>query len=278
MAILENRYKVNDQTKELSKLVSFCTLKKFLAIGLVFLSLQTIHFGLPKPIHNITFELSSNLIHASLSICEVIIKPVNNLNQIFSYFKDLETENAELKIEIANLKRLKSINNALQMENAEFRKILQIVRDIEPNYTMARLLSVSINAYSQTALIAAGSNDKVEVNQVVTSSDGVLIGKIIEVGSKYSKVMLVSDFNSRIPVITSISRERAILAGGKKLSLLYFKDNHNITVGESLITSGDGTIYPYGIEVANITKADEEGILAKSLLDFTKVNFVIIQQ
>lgn len=277
MAILANRRRITVPSTEILRFLFSC-FKKFIAFVLIAISLQLLYSTTPqKKISGIILEMQGSMMYVVFSVCDIVIERINELAQTLNYFKDLESKNAELELEITRLRSMQSMNNSIQYENAEFRKLLPIVQEQNFNCIIARLLSISINAFSQTGVIAAGKNQGVDVDQIVTSAEG-LIGKITEVSDNYSKVMLINDFNSRIPVITSISHERGILVGGKELNMLYLRSDHSINIGESLITSGDGIVYPYGLEVAKVERLKNGNIVARSIIDWSNIGFVVIQK
>ena len=90
--------------------------------------------------------------------------------------------------------------------------------------------------------------------------------------------MLLNDPNSRVPVITSTSRERGILAKqGDNMLLIYLSEDHKVEIGELIYTSGDGKIYPYGLLVGKIYKIDNDGIFVKLSANLNNLDFVTVQ-
>ncbi len=161
----------------------------------------------------------------------------------------------------------------IQSENKE---LLSVVEEEQYNYVSAKLLSVSLNPFSKTALVSAGVRHGVEVDQIVTNSEG-LVGRVIQVSNNYSKIILVNDVNSRIPITTVSSKEKGIMSGyGNGSKILYLPKTHLVQKGEKVITSGYGNIYPYGITVSYVKKANAEKVLVKPVVDLSKTEFVSI--
>ena len=175
------------------------------------------------------------------------------------------------------MKDLEQTVTHLLSENKELRKLLKVTDRLEYNYITSRIVGASITPLSSSAVIEAGENNNIKVNNLVINQDG-LVGRIINVSNNYSSVMLLSDPNSRVPVITSSSRERGILANqGDETLLIYLSEEHKVEVGELIYTSGDGKIYPYGLLVGKIYKINNDGIFVKLSTNLKTLDFVYIQ-
>jgi rod shape-determining protein MreC len=103
-----------------------------------------------------------------------------------------------------------------------------------------------------------------------------LIGRVIEVGRHSARVLLLTDFNSRIPVMVEPSRDQAILAGNntRRPSLVFVPLNPRLSVGGRVVTSGRGGVLPPGLEVGTITAIDGTGITVEPLVDFARLEYV----
>jgi rod shape-determining protein MreC len=78
-------------------------------------------------------------------------------------------------------------------------------------------------------------------------------------------------------VITAVSRERGILTGNNgKISINYLQDNHTIKKGEKVITSGDGKLYPAGVEAAVVIKVNAGDVAVKPITNLYQTDFVTI--
>src|SRR5690606_15094384 len=110
----------------------------------------------------------------------------------------------------------------LEAENAALRELLHYTSDEKLHFTTAKVISDRGGPFTRTVLVNAGTGLGVAQGQPVINGDG-LVGRIIESGEHSARVLLLTDINSRMPVITETSRERAIAAGDNStnLSLLY---------------------------------------------------------
>lgn len=164
--------------------------------------------------------------------------------------KHLNKENRALKETILSLQQF-------EQENIRLKRLLKFDKD--PLYVerSARVVGQTGGVFRNTILINAGHDSDVRKGQAVVSEHG-LVGRIIEVSQNVSRVLLVTDLNSKIPVLTNQSRERAILKGNgtSPPELLYVSGVGAIADGETVITSGDGEVYPFGVEVGRVQQSE----------------------
>lgn len=274
MALLANRIKRSSKMVEFARFI-LVTLRRVFVLFFV-IALLYLFFAAPKRFSSISLEVVGHVIFGGLLIHENIFKQINLITQNFIYLRDLARENIELQLEVARLRKLQSNIYLIQSENKELKKLLSVVEEEQYNYVSAKLLSVSLNPFSKTALVSAGVRHGVEVDQIVTNSEG-LVGRVIQVSNNYSKIILVNDVNSRIPITTVSSKEKGIMSGyGNGSKILYLSKNHLVQKGEKVITSGYGNIYPYGITVGYVKKANAEKVLVKPVVDLSKTEFVSI--
>lgn len=276
MAILDNRVKIKSNLVELGKFITF-SLKKFFILILLLTSYYFLYFSPPKVLSNGVSEIAGDFLSIGNFFYTKITGSSQWVRSRLSYFQDLETENLELKRQLIELKKKEQASSDAKLENIEFRKILQVIPDIKYNFVTAKVIGISITPFSSSATIQAGEKHNVKLDDIVRSKDG-LIGKISSVSPNYSTVMLINDHNSRIPVITEDSKVKGILSKqGEHLTMMYLKENHTAKSGEIIHTSGDGKIYPKGIEVGKIEKITNEGAFVKTLENFNDIDFVIIE-
>ncbi|BFD46656.1 MAG: rod shape-determining protein MreC [Rickettsia endosymbiont of Sergentomyia squamirostris] len=274
MALLANRIKRSSKMVEFARFI-LVTLRRVFVLFFVIASLY-LFLAAPKRFSSISLEVVGHVIFGGLLIHENIFKQINLITQNFIYLRDLARENIELQLEVARLRKLQSNIYLIQSENKELKKLLSVAEEEQYNYVSAKLLSVSLNPFSKTALVSAGVRHGVEVDQIVTNSEG-LVGRVIQVSNNYSKIILVNDVNSRIPITTVSSKEKGIMSGyGNGSKILYLPKTHLVQKGEKVITSGYGNIYPYGITVGYVKKANAEKVLVKPVVDLSKTEFVSI--
>ena len=275
MAILENRVQTKNNLIELSKFTLFF-IRKSLVTALILLSCFLLYFSYPKTIA--TFALDS--LGKTLSLGTIVygqsVNTAKSLYSMASYFQDLEAENLQLKLEIASLSKTQELASSLKVENTALKEILNVPQNIEAKFVTAKIVGTMMSPFTSYAIIQAGENDNVKVNDIIRGTKG-LIGRITETGNNYSTVMLINDHNSRIPVITENSKTRGILARqDNNLKIIYLQEDHNAQVGEIILTSGDGKIFPRGIPIATVIKVKDKEAFVEMLDDLNKIDFVVV--
>lgn len=274
MALLENRVRTNREVSIFLKFI-FVTFRRIMVVLFLILSLY-LYISSPQKLSSISLEIFGSCISNLLSIHENIFQKINEATQNFVYLQDLARENIKLKLEIAKLKQLENNLYVLQAENKELKGLLSLIEERQYKYITAKLISVALNPVSKTAMISAGAKHGIEVNQIVTHGQD-LVGRIIEVSNNYSKIMLIYDVNSRIPIITSRSKEKGIITGdGNNCKILYLPETNLIQKDEMVITSGHGNIYPAGIRVGRVSSVNYNNVIVKPLVDLSKIEFVNI--
>ena len=275
MAILENRIQTKNNLIELSKFTLFF-IRKSLVTALILLSCFLLYFSYPKTIA--TFALDS--LGKTLSLGTIVygqsVNTAKSLYSMASYFQDLEAENLQLKLEIASLSKTQELASSLKAENTALKEILNVPQNTEEKFVTAKIVGTMMSPFTSYAIIQAGENDNVKVNDIIRGTKG-LIGRITETGNNYSTVMLINDHNSRIPVITENSKARGILARqDNNLKIIYLQEDHNAQVGEIILTSGDGKIFPRGIPIATVIKVKDREAFVEMLDDLNKIDFVVV--
>jgi rod shape-determining protein MreC len=152
--------------------------------------------------------------------------------------------------------------------------MLHVVPARQQSFVTVRIVSDFSGPFVQAALVNGGASAGLKVDQAVITSDG-LIGRIIEAGEHSARVLLLTDINSRIPVVTEKSREKSIMVGaGHDLpSLTYLAANSAVAVGERVVTSGDGGVFPAGIPVGVVVSVGN-GVKVQPLANAAKATFV----
>ncbi|MGE0742843.1 MAG: rod shape-determining protein MreC [Hyphomonadaceae bacterium] len=175
--------------------------------------------------------------------------------------EELERENRELQA-------WRDLAERLAERNARYEALLRMPADtfgegadIE-NSIAAQLVLDSGGPFTRTLVANAGSDHGVRVGYIVVNENG-LVGRVVSVGRRSARVLMLDDYNSRIPVMGEASRVRAVLAGQATRApelvthpyqinaprLDFIVGAQNLREGERIITSGDGGLFPRGIPV-----------------------------
>jgi len=162
----------------------------------------------------------------------------------------LRAENARLRDENDRLRQWQATALALDAENQRLRANLNWMPDPAPAYVTARVVADAGGVYARAVLLAAGPNHPITKGQIALDERG-LIGRVTEVGARTARVLLLTDLNSRIPVILENSRARAILVGtnGPRPRLMYWPEGTLPAEGERVVTSSEANAFPANLPV-----------------------------
>jgi rod shape-determining protein MreC len=166
---------------------------------------------------------------------------------------DMREENARLRAENETLRRWQSIALALDSENQRLKASLQWIPDPAASFVTARVVADTGGVYARAALLAVGPNHGIRKGEIAVDERG-LIGRITEVGSRTARVLLLTDLNSRIPVILETSRAHAILVGtnGTRPRLQYWPEGVVPAEGERVVTSAEANAFPANLPVGTV--------------------------
>lgn len=165
----------------------------------------------------------------------------------------LRVDNARLKQENENLRRWQAVALALDAENATLKANLRWVPDPAPSYVTARVVADAGGVYARAVLLSVGPNHGITKGQIALDDRG-LVGRVTEVGNRSARVLLMTDINSRVPVILENSRARAILTGtnGARPRLQYWPEGVMPAEGERIVTSAEANAFPAGLPVGTV--------------------------
>jgi rod shape-determining protein MreC len=226
-------------------------------------------------------KLRAGLLDAIAPIAHALSLPGRAVTDWFTSVKDtaqLQRQNSELKAEIEGLKLRLTQLDELARENGEFRKLLGVAIHDEGKHIAARVIADPGGPYVRTVLIRAGHRDGVRKGRAVVTAQG-LVGRVTEVGEYTSRVMLLTDVNSRVAVIIANNGERAIMSGANAdlPRLLHTARTGSIaSKGDKIVTSGHDGILPAGLPVGEVADVGPQGIRIRPYVDTTGLGYVRI--
>ena len=188
---------------------------------------------------------------------------------LYNNYNQIKEENTKLKNKIYKF-------DYLVLENTQLRKLIDEQIASNSNFVSARVMLDKQSPYLNSFIINIGSNKEIKKGMAVLDGQN-FIGRIVDVNFFSSRVLLVSDLNSRVPVIVEPSGNHAILSGKGKNnpSLDYLPVNHLVKNKDKVYTSGKEGIFSAGIPIGEvIVEKDQRGVLLFSNLD--QVSFINI--
>ena len=180
------------------------------------------------------------------------------VKHIFTY-----EENERLRKELEDLKSKNFQSSFLEAQNNELQNVLDLEKNSPYSVVNAKVILDKNSPFLNSVIINKGSNAGIKLGMPVLN-EGYLAGRIVEVNFVSSRILLLNDLNSRIPVVVSPSGTQAILSGvGKREpSLEYLPDNFMLGEKESIVfTSGkDGVLFP-GIAIGKVVLNDDKKLV-----------------
>jgi len=189
-------------------------------------------------------------------ILEAIVHPVAAVDQGIANIRELfalRSENARLRQEVSRLNAWQGAARKLAAENSAFRQTLNYKGPKRDSFITARVVADGRGPFVKSVLVNAGARDGAAKGQAVITS-GSLVGRVTAAGARSARVLILTDLNSRIPVIVEESRTRAILAGDNspRPALQYLPETAVVKPGQRIVTSGHGGILPPGLPVGRV--------------------------
>ncbi len=213
-------------------------------------------------------------------LLSVLSQPVQAVGQAVDSVEDfffVYGENRLLREENARLVQWVQEARRLGVENATLRAQLEYVPDKRSQFVTARVVADTGGAYFHSLLINAGARQFIRRGQAVIWQGG-LIGRIAEVGERSSRVLLITDINSRIPVVVESTGNRAIVRGDNSSYpvLQFLPDNSPVSLGDRIVTSGHGGVYPPGLSVGTVAQASEAVVSVQPFVSISQLNQAVI--
>lgn len=213
-------------------------------------------------------------------VLEVVSQPVQ---QAALFVRDvtglatLQAENMRLTQENEELREWYQTAMLLDSENKALRDLLNVKIDPQLNFISARIMSDSGNTYVKSLLVNAGAQDGVKKGQAVLSGEG-LIGRIVEVSEKTARILLITDMNSRVPVVVDETLQHAVMAGTNENApqLIHLPQDSKIADGARIMTSGHGGVFPPGLAVGRIKILENERPVVMPFSDLSRMMYVRI--
>jgi rod shape-determining protein MreC len=162
----------------------------------------------------------------------------------------LRSDNARLREENERLRRWQAAALALEQENTTLRRMTGFVAEPMPAYRTARVVADAGGVYARAVLLRTGPEIQPLRGQVAMDERG-LVGRVTEVGTRSARILLVTDLNSRIPVVLEGSGARAVMAGtnGPRPRLQHWPEGTRPAEGQRVVTLGDAGTVPGGLPV-----------------------------
>jgi rod shape-determining protein MreC len=187
----------------------------------------------------------------------------------------MRAEIAQLQSENARLREWYQTALLLQSENQSLQALLNLKTEPQHRFVTTRVVADTGSAYVKGFIIAAGQDDRVRKDQAVLAEDG-MVGRVIETGRRSARVLLITDMNSRVPILIEGSRQKAIMAGTNDdlPTLIHLPSDTVIEPGARVVTSGHGGVFPLGLPIGKVEKSDNGQYFVRPFADMSRVTYV----
>ena len=209
---------------------------------------------------------------------EWILRPMTSvvkLAQDYQSYEKLLEQNKELRRELQQMKSWKEAALQLEQENARLLDLNQLRLDTKLTHVSGIVIADSGSPFRQSVLLNIGSRDGIQDGWAAMDGLG-LVGRISGVGSSTSRVILLTDNASQIPVIVQPSGQRAVLMGDNSFApTVEFIENVDLVrPGDRVVTSGGGGVLPAGLLVGTLAMDPNGRLRVRLVADYERLEFL----
>jgi rod shape-determining protein MreC len=197
---------------------------------------------------------------------------------IGDYFGAVD-RNRHLEAELRRYRVRDQERIALVRQNRQLKQLLGVIEPKRGWHRVLPIAAASSGSYVRSAVVSGGRSAGLRVGQPVRSMQG-LVGRVVEVGGSAARVMLLTDASSRVPVRIVRTGRPAMVAGinGADLEVRFVAPaDGQLRIGDRLVTSGDGGIFPPDVPVAVVTQVRGDVLLARPLAHPEALGYVLVE-
>ncbi|WP_397542730.1 rod shape-determining protein MreC [Roseovarius salis] len=198
-----------------------------------------------------------------------------NLFHDFQSYQRIYRQNQELRRELQQMKAWKEAALQLEQENARLLDLNNVQLDPRLTFVTGVVLADSGSPFRQSVLINVGARDGIMDGWAAMDGLG-LVGRISGVGDNTSRVILLTDTSSRIPVTVEPSGQQALVSGDNTPAptISFLEAPDRVRPGDRVVTSGDGGVFPAGLHVGQLTKDPGGRLRVRLAADYERLEFL----
>ncbi len=198
-----------------------------------------------------------------------------NLVRDFRSYQRIYAQNQELRRELQQMKAWKEAALQLEQENARLLDLNKVRLDPRLTFVTGVVLADSGSPFRQSVLLNVGARDGIVDGWAAMDGLG-LVGRISGVGERTSRVILLTDTSSRIPVTIEPGGLRALMSGDNSPApIVGFVENPDLVrPGDRVVTSGDGGVFPAGLHVGRLTRDRGGRLRVRLAADYERLEFL----
>lgn len=250
--------------------------QRFAFLALLFLSAGMIILG--RADAQFAERIRATITDGFAPVLDALSRPAATVRDMVEYVHEvaaLRAENDRLKEENERLRGWQQIARDLEAETKSLRDMLNYVPPSSRQFVSARVISDSSTAYVRSVIVNVGDDQGVRKGQAAVDGNG-LVGRVTEVGHRSARVLLLTDINSRIPIIIESTRYPAILMGdnSERPKLRFLPVEASPQPGERIVTSGHGGIFPPGLPVGVIATVATGEVRVLPYVNFDRLEYL----
>ncbi|MBF9035037.1 rod shape-determining protein MreC [Rhodobacterales bacterium HKCCE2091] len=208
--------------------------------------------------------------------------PVTGTARMFDDFQSytrLYEQNEQLRRELQQMRAWREAALQLEQENARLRELSRVQLDPELTFVTGVVLADSGSPFRRSVLLNVGARDGILDGWAVMDGLGV-VGRISGVGEGSSRVILLTDSNSRVPVTVQPSGQQALLMGDNSPApvLEFIEAPEDISAGDRVVTSGDGGLFPSGLLVGQVAVTPDGRHRVRLSADYARMSFLRVMR
>lgn len=209
---------------------------------------------------------------------DLVAAPTARIAEALREWEDwraLDRRNRDLRREVQRLRAWRDVAQELERENARLRALNNVRLSPRTGFATAEVIADSGGPFGQSVLVNIGAEDGVSDGAAAVDGAG-LVGRVVGVGERVSRVLLLTDFDSRVPVKILPGGERAVLSGDATAAprLAFLADIEGVGIGDRIATSGDGGVFPPDLAIGVVAALGERSARVRLAADYQNLEFV----
>ncbi|QPM91922.1 rod shape-determining protein MreC [Pseudooceanicola algae] len=193
----------------------------------------------------------------------------------FQSYARIHDQNQELRRELQQMKAWKEAALQLEQENARLLDLNNVRLDPQLTYVTGVVMADSGSPYRQSVLLNIGVRDGIVDGWAAMDGIG-LVGRISGVGSEVSRVILLTDTSSRLPVSIQPSGQDGMVMGNNTAAppVDFIENPDLVRPGDRVVSSGDGDVFPAGLLVGHVAQDASGRLRVRLAADYERLEFL----
>lgn len=223
-------------------------------------------------------RMRSDISNAVIPRLEWAMRPVTNLIQMLDDFRSyarIYEQNQDLRRELQQMRAWKEAALQLEQKNARLLELNNVKLDPKLTFVTSVVLADSGSPFRQSVLLNVGKRDGIRDGWAAMDGIG-LVGRISGVGEDTSRVILLTDSASSIPVTIQPSGQKVLLSGDNSAlpRIDFLESAELVRPGDRVVSSGDGGVFPSGILVGQVAKSPDQRLRVRLAADYERLDFL----